>query len=1087
VFDFLPRTWPGSHLSGLPFRAWIDRPIEIGVLSWPTGASRFACYHGIVDSVQLAAIRSQVFVGSAINPLPLVISDGLHTLTASMWMLPPRPLAAIPGTVQQWLLTLVDDRFGWWFKSAAITVGSSWTGLISSIASALGVSIAVDPIPAAYLTPPAQLTQLYESLPVLLDAVAASVGLRIVRRYDGTVLAQNAANGLSQAATNQIQSPPWPKRAGGVILAADLAAALPASVTVAFGGKQDYTTSPTLYAKQVSSTLAAGVNGVAGLSKPIHSTAEAANAGTPSNQSELDALAVQIATDWYAWQMAAWDIVYHGPCPWVPESQTDVIEFTHRRNDISTRVMRGPWNDWPDVLYHKSSVTESNVTLQQTEGATLVPVGGYYGATGVDPIGNIFKDGFLLLLGTGSTTIATDSAQINTTTPIYPFNRLNLVAGPGITLTMAADTPSAGVQRVSDTITCTGGASSESFQINTTTPIYSEPLFNLVAGTNVTLAIGNDTANTRVSVTISATAGAESFQVNGNVSPTFVEPILDLESGNQSTLTVAMSDDTANTRVRYVFTAPEQTLKGFSASNIAGLAVGSATPATGTINIYNLVGGTLTDSSTTVAGYNNSYAAIPQGVYVELILEPISGNYFICFAGEAFQHNGSLVAAQPILNFGDDTTPGGTSFTLTNDNTNHLVTVQASSNALTVKDLAPHAVLGTTTLIVAPLPATITDISSGNLRGTQGGLTVSGTTPNATATLTAGGQPPSNRTLLTNEWPIQMNRGGALFGSSFVTWYETGAVLGLANWSAVAYPSIGFARYQYVGALGGISGGTPDPTVVTGIAGSISWGGGSDSLYHTNVLGEVLFLGNSAPSTGGDFGGEIRIHFSSSGPFVLDLKNGGSSGADMIGVFNIGPVGQQSGDVVTALINYGWLTSGFYDASEIVGAAGGGDLAGSYPNPVVAKIQTVAVSAAAPSAGQALVHNGTQWTPTKVGTVVAAGDLTGQTGAVAGVTSFTSPASNGTYRVGGYVTITAIAVDALNLQVSYTDETSVVRTQTFFMQGLTSANLATVGAFTFPTMDIRVKASTTITILTTLAIGGGTLTYDVGGTIEQLR
>lgn len=158
--------------------------------------------------------------------------------------------------------------------------------------------------------------------------------------------------------------------------------------------------------------------------------------------------------------------------------------------------------------------------------------------------------------------------------------------------------------------------------------------------------------------------------------------------------------------------------------------------------------------------------------------------------------------------------------------------------------------------------------------------------------------------------------------------------------------------------------------------------------------------------------------------------------AGKIAAFGVTPVSQRSGDVATGLV-----ALGFFSVATYAGTSN----------------------------------------------IVASADLTGQSGAVASVAAYTAPAANGSYRVGGYVTITAVAVDVLNLQLTWTDETNTARTQTFFPQGVTSASLATTGTFVFPTMDIRVKASATITVLTTLAVGGGTITYDVGCTIEQLR
>lgn len=117
-----------------------------------------------------------------------------------------------------------------------------------------------------------------------------------------------------------------------------------------------------------------------------------------------------------------------------------------------------------------------------------------------------------------------------------------------------------------------------------------------------------------------------------------------------------------------------------------------------------------------------------------------------------------------------------------------------------------------------------------------------------------------------------------------------------------------------------------------------------------------------------------------------------------------------------------------------------------------------------------------------------ASDLTGQTAAVASLITVTVPddGSAHQYLVGGYITVTAVSLNAITLAVDYTDETSTARTATFFGEGLTTAAVSTVGAFPFPPMTIRAKQNTTITIKTTVT-GIGSETYDVGGWVLQLN
>lgn len=171
---------------------------------------------------------------------------------------------------------------------------------------------------------------------------------------------------------------------------------------------------------------------------------------------------------------------------------------------------------------------------------------------------------------------------------------------------------------------------------------------------------------------------------------------------------------------------------------------------------------------------------------------------------------------------------------------------------------------------------------------------------------------------------------------------------------------------------------------------------------------------------------------------------------------------------------------------------GSGVITSTFPNGPVSVTNLTASRAVATDASKNLVSATTTGTELNLLSGVtaqprftaASAYLTAQS-AAGNVTTLT-PGSDGTYRIGGNVTITAVSVDILTLQVTYTDETSGSRTQTFFPQGLTSANLATTGAFTFPPMDIRAKSGNAITVKTNQAVGGGSETFNVGASIEKL-
>ncbi|UOF00994.1 tail fiber domain-containing protein [Bdellovibrio reynosensis] len=91
------------------------------------------------------------------------------------------------------------------------------------------------------------------------------------------------------------------------------------------------------------------------------------------------------------------------------------------------------------------------------------------------------------------------------------------------------------------------------------------------------------------------------------------------------------------------------------------------------------------------------------------------------------------------------------------------------------------------------------------------------------------------------------------------------------------------------------------------------------------------------------------------------LTKGGTTSIPVIGI----SVGTSAGTVAAG------NDARFTDARVPMGTAGG-DLSGTYPNPSVAKIQTIAVSAVAPTNGQFFKYNGTNW----IGSAIAMSDVT---------------------------------------------------------------------------------------------------------------
>lgn len=128
-------------------------------------------------------------------------------------------------------------------------------------------------------------------------------------------------------------------------------------------------------------------------------------------------------------------------------------------------------------------------------------------------------------------------------------------------------------------------------------------------------------------------------------------------------------------------------------------------------------------------------------------------------------------------------------------------------------------------------------------------------------------------------------------------------------------------------------------------------------------------------------------------------------------------------------------------------------------------------------------YNGVKTVGIGVPAIYGMGNVTAQTTATT-VATYT-PASTGLFIIDGCVNITAISLDVIQFQCTYTDENSASQTLVFYPMGLTTPGLSTTGNTSYAGASIRALGGTAITISTVLTTGTGSITYDAFGRIAQ--
>lgn len=365
--------WNNADLDYLPLPSQpVEAPPEIGVLRWPTGASRCATAYFLVSGDQLADIRT---AADASTYNDLVIDDGVNEpVTASMRMAVPLPIHVVGEDISRhcWLLRLVDRRYGWRHQSGDISSQPlSWAALFAAIGSGLGVSITTDTIDGDYDVPSFRWVVFQKSLPVLLDAAAYAVGHRVVVGLDGTVRTVRHATAIA-AADAQFDADDFWVTIGGRIEAEDLQRVVPASVVVSFG--ETVGGVPQAAPHKETRTLASlavtgydGATGVAGEEKVLY--ADLVFDG--SNGTAVDNFADQFAYDWYGWQLASkYDFTAPGIVPWTPTGAEDEIRWYYKHGGrLLTRVVRSPQEQRKGGFFPDLPVLEPLVRITSVGGA----------------------------------------------------------------------------------------------------------------------------------------------------------------------------------------------------------------------------------------------------------------------------------------------------------------------------------------------------------------------------------------------------------------------------------------------------------------------------------------------------------------------------------------------------------------------------------------------------------------------------------------------------------------------------------------------------------------------------------------------
>ena len=189
--------------------------------------------------------------------------------------------------------------------------------------------------------------------------------------------------------------------------------------------------------------------------------------------------------------------------------------------------------------------------------------------------------------------------------------------------------------------------------------------------------------------------------------------------------------------------------------------------------------------------------------------------------------------------------------------------------------------------------------------------------------------------------------------------------MGTSQLLSVPYAFYAGKAQPFGAAGGGLAGSYPNPVIANGAVGTAAV---QDGAITASKLAPGILLNGSDGPAGGDLSGVYP------NPLVNNNAITSSKLADNAVV---------TAKIADASVTAAKLAPGVIPTSIPVSGTAGGDLAGTFPNPAVSKIQGVAVSSTLPATGQVLQYDGTKWSPVLMSsggstpTGPAGGDLNG--------------------------------------------------------------------------------------------------------------